>query len=158
MNLTQEPFTDKKVREAFAYAIDRETLCAEIRSGNCVPTLSWIPPGSPAPSKPTSTRFDPDAAKQALAESSYGGRTNCRRSSSTSTATIAERGPKQSEWIAGQIRDILGIELDARADGRHDPDRPAQGRRRPTRSCSISAAGIQDYPDPQNWLSVVLDL
>ncbi len=28
MNLTQEPFTDKKVREAFAYAMDRETLCS----------------------------------------------------------------------------------------------------------------------------------
>ncbi len=28
LNLTQEPFTDKKVREAFAYATDRETLCA----------------------------------------------------------------------------------------------------------------------------------
>src|SRR5215203_1834676 len=27
MNLTQEPFSDKKVREAFAYAVDRETLC-----------------------------------------------------------------------------------------------------------------------------------
>ena len=30
MNLAQEPFNDKKVREAFAYAIDRETLCAEV--------------------------------------------------------------------------------------------------------------------------------
>ena len=40
MNLTQEPFTDRKVREAFSYAIDRETLCAEVRSGSCTPTLS----------------------------------------------------------------------------------------------------------------------
>src|SRR5215212_5899152 len=41
-NLVQEPFTDKKVREAFAYAFDRQTLCEVIRSGDCTPTLSWV--------------------------------------------------------------------------------------------------------------------
>ena len=29
-NLTEEPFQDKKVREAFAYAFDREAYCREI--------------------------------------------------------------------------------------------------------------------------------
>ena len=38
-NLTMEPFNDKKVREAFAYAFDRETYCDVIRNGDCVPTL-----------------------------------------------------------------------------------------------------------------------
>ena len=47
MNLNLEPFNDLKVREAFAYAFDRETYCAEIRSGDCTPTLSWIPAGIP---------------------------------------------------------------------------------------------------------------
>ncbi len=31
MNLNLEPFNDLKVREAFAYAFDRETLCVEVR-------------------------------------------------------------------------------------------------------------------------------
>ena len=36
-NLTMEPFTDKKVREAFSYAFDRETYCELIRNGDCLP-------------------------------------------------------------------------------------------------------------------------
>ncbi|MCO5214632.1 MAG: ABC transporter substrate-binding protein [Thermomicrobiales bacterium] len=47
MNLTQEPWTDIKVREAFSLAFDRETYCSVIRSGDCTPTYSWIPPGIP---------------------------------------------------------------------------------------------------------------
>ena len=35
MNLTQPPFNDKKVREAFAYAIDRKTFCEQVRAGDC---------------------------------------------------------------------------------------------------------------------------
>ena len=46
-NLTMEPFTDIKVREAFSYAFDRETYCAEIRSGDCTPTLSLGSRGRP---------------------------------------------------------------------------------------------------------------
>src|SRR5215208_4651608 len=73
MNLTMEPFTDKKVREAFAYAFDRETYCAEIRSGDCTPTLSWIPEGIPGAITTDKYGFDPEAAETALAESTYGG-------------------------------------------------------------------------------------
>ena len=47
MKLTQAPFDDLKVREAFAYAFDRETYCAELEDGTCVPTLSWIPSRGP---------------------------------------------------------------------------------------------------------------
>src|SRR5690606_1838451 len=67
-NLTMEPWQDKKVREAFSYAIDRETLCAEIRSGDCTPTLSWIPEGVPGFIQTDKYGFDPEAARQALAE------------------------------------------------------------------------------------------
>ena len=38
MNLNLEPFTDLKVREAFAYAFDRETHCVEVR-GDCTATF-----------------------------------------------------------------------------------------------------------------------
>ena len=71
-DLKQEPFTDQKVREAFAYGFDRETYCAEIRSGDCVPTFSWIPPGVPGYIETDAFAFDPEKARQALADSSYG--------------------------------------------------------------------------------------
>src|SRR5688572_6824552 len=72
MALGQEPFTDQKVREAFSMAIDRETLCAEVLSGTCTPTYSFIPPGLPGSIETDAYAFDPEAAVQALSESSYG--------------------------------------------------------------------------------------
>lgn len=152
MNLTKEPFNDQKVREAFAYAIDRETLCAEMRSGDCLPTVSFIPAGLPGAIETDQFAFNPDAARQALAESSYGSADNLPEITLYYNADYAERG-EQSEWIAGQIRDILGIELTIE---------PLEGaalvalRKDATTHPQLVYFGswYQDYPDPQNWLSV----
>lgn len=151
MSLIQEPFDDKKVREAFSYAIDRETLCAEVLSGTCIPTLSFIPPGSPGAIETDKYGFDPEAAVQALAESSYGGPENLPEIKLFYNSDFEDRA-QASEWIAGEIRDILGIELVLE----------------PTEGTTLTAlrkelethpqllyfgSWYQDYPDPQNWLS-----
>jgi oligopeptide transport system substrate-binding protein len=152
MNLSMEPFTDKKVREAFSYAFDRETYCAEVRSGDCFPTTSWIPEGLPGAIETDKYGFDPEAAVQALAESSYGGPEELPEirmfyNSDTSGAT------ERAEWVAGQYRDILGVELILEpTDGttlialRKDIESHPQ--------LYLVGGWIQDYPDPQNWLSV----
>jgi len=151
-NLTQEPFTDIKVREAFSLAFDRETYCAVVRNGDCSPTLSWIPTGLPGSIETDKFGFNPEAAVQALAESSYGGPEGLPPISlfynSDDTANTA-----RAEWVAGQYRDILGIEITLE---------PTEGtalvelRKEPsTFPQSLLVGGwIQDYPDPQNWLSV----
>ena len=152
MNLTLEPFTDKKVREAFSYAIDRETLCVEVRSGNCAPTLSWIPPGIAGAVETDKYGFDPEAAVQALAESSYGGPEGLPEITLTVNTEISGR-VEEAEWLAGQIRDVLGVELTIEpVDGttlialRKDVSTHPQ--------LLYIGGWIQDYPDPQNWLSV----
>ncbi len=153
MNLSTEPFQDKKVREAFSYAIDRETLCTILRSGDCLPTVSFMPPGLPGAIETNQYAFDPDAARQALAESSYGGPENLPEISLYFNSDYEERGD-QSEWIAGQIRDILGVELTIE---------PMEGaaltalRQEPATHPQLLYFGswYQDYPDPQNWLSAV---
>jgi len=43
----KEPFTDQKVREAFAMALNREAWVADVLQGLGSPTLTWIPPGYP---------------------------------------------------------------------------------------------------------------
>jgi oligopeptide transport system substrate-binding protein len=151
-NLTQEPFTDKKVREAFSYAFDRETYCSVIRSGDCAPTTSWIPLGLPGSIETDLYGFDPEAAKQALAESTYGGpdalpeiKMYYNSDDSANTA--------RAEWVAGQYRDILGVTISLE---------PTEGtaltalRKEPSTYPQMLLVGgwIQDYPDPQNWLSV----
>lgn len=152
MNLTKEPFTDLKVREAFAYAFDRETYCAEVRSGDCTPTLSWIPNGTPGAIETTKFGYDPEAAKQALAESSYGGPEGLPE------ITMSYNGDRsgaqeRAEWMAGQYRDILGVEVVLEpVDGTTLISLTKDNATHP-QLVSLGGWG-QDYPDPQNWLSV----
>lgn len=152
MNLVQEPFDDIKVREAFAYAFDRETYCAVIRAGDCTPTLSWIPPGIPGSIETDAYAFDPDAAVAALAESSYGGSEGLPPIQMAYNSDDAANTAR-AEWVAGQYREILGIEIElAPTEGtalvalRKDPSTHPQ--------LLLVGGWIQDYPDPQNWLSV----
>ena len=153
MNLSQEPFQDKKVREAFAYAIDRETLCADLRSGDCLPTVSFMPVGLPGAIETEQYSFDPEAARQALAESSYGGPDNLPEIKFYFNSDYEERG-QHAEWIAGEIRDILGVELKIE---------PMEGAALTALRSDVKThpqllyfgSWYQDYPDPQNWLSAV---
>ncbi len=152
-NLTQEPFTDKKVREAFAYALDRQTYCEVIRSGDCIPAYSWIPAGVGGAIETTAYTFDPEAAKQALAESSYGGPQGLPELKMTYNSTDASNQAR-AEWIAGQLREVLGIEVQL------DPvdSKTLSGLRKNVETfptlCFFCTNWFQDYPDPQNWLSL----
>lgn len=152
MNLSTEPFNDPKVREAFSYAIDRETLCSVVRSGDCTPTLSWIPPGVPGAIETNKFAFDPEKAKQALAESSYGGPENLPEIKLYYNSDVSGRG-EQTEWVAGQLRDILGVEVTIEPT---DGTTLTALRKDATTFPQLLYVGgwIQDYPDPQNWLSV----
>lgn len=152
MNLTQEPWTDKKVREAFAYAFDRETYCTVIRSGDCTPTYSWVPPGIPGSIETTQYAYDPEAAKQALADSSYGSAEALPPIQMYYNSNDAANTAR-AEWVAGQYREVLGVEIELV---------PTEGqalvalRKEPSTFPNLLLVGgwIQDYPDAQNWLSV----
>jgi oligopeptide transport system substrate-binding protein len=150
-DLKQEPFTDPKVREAFAYAFDRETYCSEVRSGDCVPAFSWIPPGVPGYIETDAFAFDPEAARQALAESSYGSAENLPEI----TFFYPSDDPSEterSEWLAGHYREVLGVELTLEPV---DSTTLASMTKDPATFPQTSLLGWgQDYPDPQNWLSI----
>ncbi len=65
-NLSQEPFNDIKVRQAFSQAFDRETYCTIIRNGDCNATLSWIPAGLPGAIETDLNAFNPEQAVATL--------------------------------------------------------------------------------------------
>jgi oligopeptide transport system substrate-binding protein len=149
-NLGQAPFDDAKVREAFATGFDRETYCAELRNGDCEPTLSWIPPGV-AGDAPEAFAFDAERALQALAASTYGAPENLPEI----TFAFASDDPAETgraEWIAAQYRDVLGVEI------RLDPVDAMTLAARTHESATFPQMTLlgwgQDYPDPRNWLTV----
>jgi oligopeptide transport system substrate-binding protein len=153
MNLTMEPFNDPKVREAFSYAIDRATLCTEVLAGTCTPTLSFMPPGTPGAIETDQFGFNPDAARQALAESSYGSAENLPEIKLYYNSDFDDRA-QASEWLAGEIRDILGVEMVL------EPTESAtlvslRNDRQTFPQLMYFGSWYQDFPDPQNWLSTI---
>jgi oligopeptide transport system substrate-binding protein len=155
-NVEKEPFTDQKVREAFAHGFDREAYCRQVWHGYCLPTHSWIAPGTPGYVETDAFAFDPEKARQALAESSYGGPESLPEviwyySADPDAEGITSR--QGAEWLAAQYRAVLGIELklEALEDDEWDPLYES-----PESLPQWSDWGwFQAYPDPQYWLSEV---
>jgi oligopeptide transport system substrate-binding protein len=68
----KDPFTDKKVREAFAYALDRDGWVADVDSNTSLPTLTWIPPDILDSRKAKPAMVTTLRRPRGVAESSYG--------------------------------------------------------------------------------------
>ena len=151
-NLREAPFDDKQVREAFAYGFDRETWCTEVFNGGCLPTTEWIPEGVMGAVDDDTYAFDPDKAQRALADSSYGGPEGLPEI----TYTYVSDDPAETtraEWIAGNYRDVLGVEIELRG---LDFATWVSLFSSPDNFPQMTGAGwVQDYPDAQNWLSII---
>jgi oligopeptide transport system substrate-binding protein len=151
MHQLKEPFTDQKVREAFAYALDRETWVSDVLNGMGAPAVSWIPPGFPGADE-TETRFqyDLDAAKAAIAESSYGSFEALPPI--TLTFSDSPRNRTRWEWLAAKYKESLGVDMTL------NPVEPttytALTKDVATAPQMFILGWCADYPDPQNWLSV----
>ena len=149
-NLNKPPFQDPKVREAFAYAFNRDDYCRMLSYGGCTPALSMVPPGAPGYIQTDAFAFEPEKARQALAESSYGGPENLPE--------ITWYGYKndsgvdtESQWLYEQYRQVLGVEMKLvyLSDEEHDAlyDSPATV---PQFHWSVWFAG----PDPRGWFVI----
>ena len=73
MNVTQPPLDDPKVRQALSYTVNKEAINSAVYEGLLVPAKGILPPGFPAYNPDLrGYEYDPDKARQLLAESSYG--------------------------------------------------------------------------------------
>jgi peptide/nickel transport system substrate-binding protein/oligopeptide transport system substrate-binding protein len=72
MNNQTSPFQDKRLRQAFNYAIDKETLSVEVGRGRLIPATGLIPEGMAGYSPDdTNYPFDVDRAKELLRDAGY---------------------------------------------------------------------------------------
>lgn len=70
-NVQRPPFDDPKVRQALALAIDREKIVRFITMGGQLPATGFTPPIEGVYTPLKVLRFDPERARQLLAESKY---------------------------------------------------------------------------------------
>lgn len=72
-DVTQPPFDDVKVRQAFSMAFDRQKYIDVVLIGRALPAIGIFPPGLPGFNIGLNgLPYDPDRARQLLAESKYG--------------------------------------------------------------------------------------
>ncbi|MCI2059212.1 MAG: ABC transporter substrate-binding protein, partial [Oscillibacter sp.] len=71
LNMNKEPFNNAKVREALSYAIDRQTLIDTINAGSGQPADDIIAPGVFGYFSTGVPEYNPEKAKQLLADAGY---------------------------------------------------------------------------------------
>ena len=147
----KEPFTDPKVRAAFAYALDRDGWVKDVLHGLGSATLTWIPKGFPGYDA-TEARwgFDAAKAKQALADSTY--KTADKLPPIKLTFSDSPRNRTRYEWLAAKWKEVLGVSVQLN---------PVESTAYTALTKNVATAPqvfilgwCADYPDPQNWLSV----
>lgn len=72
-NTTRPPFSDSRVRRAFALAIDRESLVRNVTRGGQAPAYHFTPPGVPGYAPRARLEGDLDEARRLLAEAGFPG-------------------------------------------------------------------------------------
>lgn len=147
-NTQQPPFDDVKVRQAFAMSIDKDRI-ANVILRNLVPAANTIlPPGLPGYSQNQQTlTYNPERAKQLLAESKYGNR--LPRVVMTLSGQGANLGPT-TEAILEMWRQNLGVEVEVE---QVETATFFQDVRR-GRYQMWSLGWQADYPDPENFLDI----
>jgi oligopeptide transport system substrate-binding protein len=146
-NVREPPFDDVRVRQALALASDRETLVNVALTGSHVPASGGlVPPGMPGHSSDIAWAYDPERARQILAEAGYPGGIGFP----TVSGEVLYWMDAISRCLQAQWREVLGVETlwesvdysdvcTALSGGQEVPDVYVSGL-------------VADYPDPDNFL------
>ncbi len=142
MNTQMEPFTDKRVRQAVAMAVNRERL-VKLAQGSIVPARSLLPPGTPGYNPDIGWDYDPVKAKELLAEAGY--------PDGFTTELYARETPLYQiiALAAQQDLSLIGITVEIRTVAPAAFYGLAGGGEMPM---GVTKKGA-NYPDPFDWFS-----
>lgn len=149
INPDNAPTDDPKVREALALAIDRDELNEVLSNGLAMPAGTILPPAMPGYSADLDQiRFDAEAARKALEDSTYNGKPITLKV--TVSGYAGEENPLVSA-LAEMWKQNLGIDVQMEALDPTDFSRAA----RENPGNIVSYGWCADYPDPENFLDLL---
>ncbi|MBI4283348.1 MAG: peptide ABC transporter substrate-binding protein [Chloroflexi bacterium] len=153
LNMTIPPLDDIKVRQALAYAINKEEIASKVLADRVKPAYGILPPGFPAfNSDLKGLTYDLEKAKKLLAESKYGADPKkLPRITLTVSGALGSAIGLDMEAILAMWRDNLGITVEVQqvefATFLKDLNA--------FRLQMYALAWVADYPDPQNFLDLM---
>jgi ABC-type oligopeptide transport system substrate-binding subunit len=144
-DINQAPLDDLRVREAFVLAVDRDRLVGEVLGGRYHPASGGlVPPGMPGHSPGIGLPYDPEKARQLLAQAGY----PSAQGFPMIQLELWRKFEMAAEYLSDQWRQNLGVEVEIDSLGwleylkkKHSTD-------------LVFRAWGADYLDPDNFLRV----
>ena len=153
MNVLEPPFDDPKVRLALNLAIDRDSIATNILENAGTPANGIIPPGFPSHNPDLrSYDFNPERARQLLAESKYGDNLDdLPRITLNLTGSFGADVPPTLEVITKGWEEELGVQVDILQTEWATFLQDLHAKRYQMFRIGWAA----DYPDPENFLDIL---
>lgn len=164
LNYLAKPFDNIKIRQAFALAINKDLLNQSVNRGAHKPTNNIIPPGAPGYNQnikgvdgTSSSAGNPERAKQLFAEGLR--EAGYASASALPSISFTNRNQKLANDIASAIveqwKNVLGVTVKIQVyEIAKFNDLLIAATDNPKGIQLWFAGWGQDYPDPQDWLSV----
>ena len=151
-DVTQPPFDDINVRQAFSMAFDRQKYIDVVLTGRALPAHGIFPPGLPGFNIGlVGLPFDPERARQLLAESSYGGAKSLPTIIFTNAGIGSNIGADVAA-LAQMWQQTLGVTITVEnLEPNYYYDKIYSGQH----GQLFSAGWCADYPDPENFADVL---
>lgn len=150
LNTTRPPFNDKRVRQAFAMAIDRDTLTATVCKAGERPAYAFTPPDTAGYTSSAQLSYNPERARELLAEAGY------PNGAGLPPVEIHYNTSEQHQTIAEAVQSMLKRNLNADVHLLNQ-DWKVYLASQDSLDYSMSRAGwIADFIDPINFLECFL--
>jgi oligopeptide transport system substrate-binding protein len=151
-DVSQPPFDDPKVRQAFTMAFDRQKYIDVVLDGRALPAGGLYPPALPGfDTALKGLPFDPARARQLLAESKYGGAAGLPRIVYTS-AGFGSYVDAGEAAMAEMWKKYLGVEIHIE---NIEPNFYYDGIYSGRHGQLLTTGWCADYPDPENFADVL---
>jgi oligopeptide transport system substrate-binding protein len=151
-NTQRKPFDDKRVRQAFNYAVNTEAIVREITKMGALPATGALPPGMPGHNPDLQGyAYHPEKAKQLLAEAGY--------PDGAGFPVVQLWSVHQAETTKTELAAYQRYlaELGVQVEIHYAPDWPAyKAMLQQGKLPMFRLAWYADIPDPENTLSPLL--
>jgi oligopeptide transport system substrate-binding protein len=148
INVTRQPFNDPRVREALNLAVDRQLLVDRVAQGGQAPASGFVPPGLDNYAPSERVQFNPERARQLLAEAGFPGGRGFPRKEILINTSEAHR--KIAESVQAMWKQHLGIDV-----GIYNQEWKVYLDSQQNLDYDLARAGwIGDYPHPLTFLEI----
>ncbi len=147
-NCSKPPFDDPRVRRAFAMTVDKRRLVEKITRAGEVPATGIVPPGIAGYFGPEGLPYDPEAARELLADAGY------PEGKGFPLVTYLFNESAQNESLAVELRDMWRRELGVTVTPARQEWKVYLNSLASLDYGIARSSWVGDYPDPNTFLDM----